>query len=252
ALTAHPGVAQAAVVVREANGAKQLVGYVVPAAAAHDAGGPAAEGFGESDYDLTAGVSSRDLRAFVGRRLPEFMVPSAFVVLDRLPLMPNGKLDVKALPEPEFTAGVYRAPVSPVEKTLAAVYADVLGADRIGVDDDFFAVGGDSIRSIQVVTRARAQGVEVTPRQIFEQRTVAELARVATATGTAVVLEEFEGGGTGEFPLLPIAEYMRELGGGYDRFSMSLVLGLPAGIDADGLTATLDAVIDRHDILRSR
>ncbi|MFJ3624427.1 amino acid adenylation domain-containing protein, partial [Streptomyces iakyrus] len=241
ALTAHPGVAQAAVVVREANGTKQLVGYAVPAYTSDN-----------DSHDFRSGIEATDLRSFVGRRLPEFMVPSAFVILDRLPLMPNGKLDVKALPEPEFTAGVYRAPVSPAEKTLAAVYADVLGVDRVGVDDDFFTVGGDSIRSIQVVSRARAQGVEVTPRQIFEQRTVAELARVATTTGTAVVLEEFEGGGTGEFPLLPIAEYMRELGGGHDRFSMSMMAELPAGIDADGLTATLGAVIDRHDILRSR
>ncbi|MFC8198280.1 amino acid adenylation domain-containing protein [Streptomyces sp. NPDC057298] len=252
AMVAHPGVAQAAVVVREAtgtSGAKQLVGYVVPAGADLP---ESAQSVGETDYDLTAGVSSRDLRAFLGQRLPEFMVPSAFVVLDRLPLMPNGKLDHKALPEPEFTGGAYRAPRTPQEKVLADVYADVLGLDRVGVDDDFFAVGGDSIRSIQVVTRARAQGVEVSPRQIFEQRTVAELALVARSTGTTVVLAELEGGGVGDVPLLPIVQYMTELGGGYDRFSMSLALDLPLGIEADALAAVLDAVLDRHDILRSR
>uniref|UniRef100_A0AAU2V5U8 Amino acid adenylation domain-containing protein n=1 Tax=Streptomyces sp. NBC_00003 TaxID=2903608 RepID=A0AAU2V5U8_9ACTN len=250
AVVAHPGVAQAAVVVRaSAGGAKQLVGYVVPVGAGRPEG---AESVGETDYDLTAGVSSRDLRAFLGQRLPEFMVPSAFVVLDRLPLMPNGKLDHKALPEPEFTGGTYRAPGTAQEKILADVYAEVLGLDRVGVDDDFFAVGGDSIRSIQVVTRARNQGIEVTPRQIFEQRTVAELALVARDTGTTVALEEFEGGGTGSFPLLPIAKYMAELGGGYDRFSMSLAVELPLGIDGAGLAGTLGAVFDRHDILRSR
>ncbi|MER6916881.1 amino acid adenylation domain-containing protein [Streptomyces sp. NPDC000594] len=253
ALTAHPGVARAVVVARPApSGAQQLVGYVVPVGAEGHGPGDGAENMGENDYDLTAGVSSRDLRVFVSQRLPDFMVPSAFVVLDRLPLLPNGKLDRAALPEPEFTGGAYRAPVTDEEKTLAAVYADVLGLERVGVDDDFFAVGGDSIRSIQVVTRARAQGVEVSPRQIFECRTVAELALVAQTTGTAVVLEEYEGGGTGTFPLLPIAAYMRELGGGYDRFSMSIGVELPTGIDAEGLTATLTAVIDRHDILRSR
>ncbi|MFD8693112.1 amino acid adenylation domain-containing protein, partial [Streptomyces sp. NPDC059651] len=249
AMVAHPGVARAAVVVREgAGGAKQLVGYVVPAGAEQGS----AESVGGTDYDLTAGVSSRDLRVFLGQHLPEFMVPSAFVVLDRLPLMPNGKLDHKALPEPEFTGGAYRAPRTPQEKVLADVYADVLGLDRVGVDDDFFAVGGDSIRSIQVVTRARAQGVEVSPRMIFEQRTVAELALVARSTGTTVTLEEFEGGGVGSVPLLPIVTYMTELGGGYDRFSMSLALDLPLGIDGDGLAATVGAVLDRHDILRSR
>ncbi|MPY58391.1 non-ribosomal peptide synthetase [Streptomyces spongiae] len=251
ALVAHPEVAQAAVVVRETRGgAKQLVGYVVPVGAGGD--GEGVSGLGDIDVDLTAGLTSRDLRTFMTSRLPEFMVPTAFVILDRLPLTPNGKLDRKALPEPEFTGETYRAPRTPEEQVLAAVYADVLGLDRVGIDDDFFAVGGDSIRSIQVVSRARAQGVEVSPRQIFEQRTVAELATVATSVGTGVVLEEFEGGGTGVLPHLPITEYMLELGGGYDRFSMSIALELPAGIDADGLAATLNAVFDTHDILRSR
>ncbi|MCL6736838.1 non-ribosomal peptide synthetase, partial [Streptomyces neyagawaensis] len=250
AITAHPGVAQAAVVVREHGKSKQLVGYVVPADAG--TGGDGAGQLGGTDFDLTAGLTSRDLRSFVSDRLPEFMVPAAFVVIDRLPLAPNGKLDTKALPEPEFSGGEYRAPRTPDEEILAAVYADVLGHGRVGIDDDFFAVGGDSIRSIQVVTRARAQGVEVSPREIFEHRTVAELARVARTTGTAVLLEEFEGGGTGTLPLLPIAQYMLELGGDFDRFSMSLPLELPLGIDRSGLITTLDAVFDRHDLLRSR
>ncbi|WP_190344228.1 non-ribosomal peptide synthetase [Streptomyces venezuelae] len=246
-LTAHPAVTQATVVVTDA---KQLVAYVVPAATRGDGD---AEHVGEGQYDLAGWISSRDLRTFVSGRLPEYMVPSAFVLLDRLPLMPNGKLDRAALPEPAFSGGQYRAPQSRVEEVLAAVYAEVLGLDRVGIDDDFFAVGGDSIRSIQVVTRARAQGVEVSPSQVFQLRTVAELARVATSTGTGAgpVLEEYEGGGTGVVPLLPIAKYMLELGGGYDRFAMSMALELPHGIDADELYATLQAVVDRHDIMRS-
>ncbi|WP_246114169.1 phosphopantetheine-binding protein, partial [Streptomyces montanus] len=132
------------------------------------------------------------------------------------------------------------------------MFAEVLGVDRVGVDDDFFAVGGDSIRSIQVVSRARARGVEVTPREVFQHRTVAELAVVAAGRGAAVVLEEFEGGGVGFVPLLPVARYLLELGGGYGRFTMSSVVDLPVGIDGAGLTATLAAVWDRHDLLRSR
>ncbi|KAA0920546.1 non-ribosomal peptide synthetase, partial [Streptomyces apricus] len=244
ALAAHPAVGQAAVIAREApaTGAKQLVAYVVPAFTSD-----------KDMHDFRSGIEAADLRAHAGQHLPDFMVPSAFVLLERLPLMPNGKLDHRALPEPEFTAGTYRAPRTPQEQALAAVYAEVLGLDRVGVDDDFFAVGGDSIRSIQVVSRARALGLEVSPRQIFECRTVALLAEVAASdSASAPVLEEFEGGGTGSFPLLPIARYMQELGGGYDRFSMSLLAELPAGIDAGGLAATLGAVLDRHDILRSR
>ena len=131
------------------------------------------------------------------------------------------------------------------------MYAEVLGLDRVGVDDDFFAVGGDSIRSIQVVARARARGVEVSPRQIFEARTVAGLAAMARLE-TAVVLEELTGGGVGSLPLPPAGAYLLDLGGGIDRFSMSMTVELPAGIDASGLAATLRAVLDRHDVLRSR
>ncbi|WP_431041554.1 amino acid adenylation domain-containing protein [Streptomyces sp. P1-3] len=245
ALTAHPGVAQAAVIARDGRGGntgKQLVAYVVPAFTSDN-----------TTTDFRSGLDAKELRGFVSERLPDFMVPSAFMVLDRLPLAPNGKLDRAALPEPEFAGSEYRAPSTAEERILAEVYAEVLGLDRVGADDDFFAVGGDSIRSIQVVSRARAQGLEVTPRQIFERRTVAELALVATAgDDTRPVLEEYEGGGTGLLPLLPITEYMLELGGGHDRFSMSMLAELPEGIDAAGLAATIGAVLDRHDVLRSR
>ncbi|MFH9070596.1 non-ribosomal peptide synthetase [Streptomyces alboflavus] len=252
ALTAHPGVAQAVVVTHHGRGGTRLVGYVVPV----DAFGPgsaAVDSLRDLDLDLTAAVSQRELRTFVAGRLPEFMVPSVFVTLDRLPLAPNGKLDHAALPEPEFTGGTYRAPRTPVEEVLAGVFAEVLGLDRVGVDDDFFAVGGDSIRSIQVVSRARTQGVEITPRQIFDARTVAELAETAVSGGQCgPVLDELEGGGTGFMPLLPIGHYLLGLGAGLDRFTMSMTVQLPVGIDEAGLTATLAAVLDHHDILRSR
>ncbi|WP_190140763.1 condensation domain-containing protein, partial [Streptomyces longispororuber] len=121
------------------------------------------------------------------------------------------------------------------------------------IDDDFFAVGGDSIRSIQVVARARAQGVEVTPRQIFEARTVFELAESAVSGGEGrPVLEELEGGGVGRMPLLPIGHWLQELGTGLDRFTMSMAVELPAGMDETGLLTVLSAVVDRHDMLRSR
>ncbi|MEV6910702.1 amino acid adenylation domain-containing protein [Amycolatopsis sp. NPDC051071] len=238
ALTAHPGVARAAVLVRE----KRLVGYVVPTGS----------GITGTEADLTAGVTAGELRTFAAARLPEFMVPANFVVLDRFPLAPNGKLDRAALPDPEAAVGEYRAPRSPVEDALAKVYAAVLGVDRVGIDDDFFTAGGDSIRSIQVVTRARAAGVEVSPRQVFECRTVAELAEVARRDTGVRRLDELDGGGIGWLPLPPIAHHLNELGGEYDRFSMAMLAVLPEGIDADGLVRTIAAVLDRHDLLRSR
>ncbi|WP_244181997.1 non-ribosomal peptide synthetase, partial [Streptomyces curacoi] len=243
-LTGHPGVAQAVVRAWEdAAGGKRLVAYVVPV-------GPGTL----DDVDLTAGMSVTELRGHVAARLPDYMVPAAFVVLDRLPLNANGKLDRAALPEPEQVGDAYRAPESVPEQVLAGVYAEVLGLDRVGVDDDFFAIGGDSIRSIQVVARAKTQGLAITPRQVFECRTVAELARAALpegADGGTPVLAELPGGAVGWMPLLPMARYLLELGGSHDRYAMSMVLELPDGITEDGLIATLAAVIERHDVLRS-
>ncbi|MGW3917047.1 amino acid adenylation domain-containing protein, partial [Streptomyces sp. NPDC005070] len=129
---------------------------------------------------------------------------------------------------------------------------DVLGVERVGADDDFFAVGGDSLRSIQVVARARARGLELSTREIFECRTAARLAEVASARPARTpVLQEDESGGVGPMPLQPVARQVFEHGGGTGRFAMSMVLDLPHGITADHLTATLDAVLDRHDLLRA-
>ncbi|MFJ1561894.1 amino acid adenylation domain-containing protein [Streptomyces mirabilis] len=239
-----PGVAQAVVTVSEdAGGGKRLVGHVVPTVHA-----------GLEDVDFTVGLSVTELRAHLAARLPDYMVPSAFVLLDRLPLNDNGKLDRAALPEPEPVSAVYRAPASVREQVLAGVYAEVLGLDRVGVDDDFFAIGGDSIRSIQVVARAKALGVTVTPRQVFECRTVAELARLAsehTEDDSRPQLAELPGGAIGWMPLLPMARYLSGLGGHHDRYAMSTVFELPDGITEDRLAAVLAAVVERHDALRS-
>ncbi|MFD5423285.1 amino acid adenylation domain-containing protein [Streptomyces sp. NPDC127069] len=251
ALTAHPGISEAVVIAREVPaGGKRLVAYVVhtgEGAVGDDGAG------GIGDVDVQAGASAAELRKFTAARLPDYMVPSAFVAVGRLPLGPTGKLDRSALPEPEFAGGAYREPRTEAEKIIAAAYADVLGVDRVGIDDDFFAVGGDSLRSIQVVARARARGLEVTTREIFECRTAARLAEAAAdRRDRAPVLAELDGGGVGTLPLQPVARHVFEHGGGLNRFAMSLVLDLPEGIDEAGLAATLDAVLDRHDLLRSR
>ncbi|HEY0697182.1 MAG TPA: amino acid adenylation domain-containing protein, partial [Micromonospora sp.] len=241
AIVEHPAVAQSVVLVHEGPGAgRQLVGYVVPVVA---------DGPGSVDVDLDAQLDPAELRRFVAERLPDFLVPAVFVVLDRLPLDVNGKVDRAALPAPEFSAEVYRAPRTRSEEVLASVYAEVLGLERVGLDDDFFVVGGDSIRSIQVVTRARARGVEVTPREVFERRTVAELAANARVE-PAVVLAELAGGGVGRLPVPPAAAHLVECGGDLGPFAMTTGVELPVGIDAAGLAATLTAVLDRHDVLR--
>ncbi|MFI7000082.1 non-ribosomal peptide synthase/polyketide synthase [Nocardia sp. NPDC050175] len=231
-LAQHSSVSQAVVVARGTDGGKQLIGYVV------------ADG---SELDGAA------VRAFASERLPDFMVPAAVLVLDSVPLTANGKLDRAALPEPELTSSArYRAPRTDQEKILTTVFAEVLGLDRVGVDDSFFELGGDSIRSIQVVSRARELGVEISPREVFEHQTAAALATVACGRAPALVLAELAGAGVGWLPLLPVARFVRESGAGFDSFTQSLLLDLPSGIDRAGLLATLAAVIDRHGILRSR
>jgi amino acid adenylation domain-containing protein/non-ribosomal peptide synthase protein (TIGR01720 family) len=246
----HPGISQAVVISREVpSGGRRLVAYVV-----HIGGGAVGDdgAGGIGDVAGLAGASAGDLRRFVAARLPDYMVPSAFVTLGSLPLGPTGKLDRSALPEPEFTGETYREPRTEAEAIITAAYADVLGVDRVGADDDFFTVGGDSLRSLQVVARARARGLELTTREVFECRTAARLAEVATARRDRVpALAEEEGGGVGPMPLPPVARHVFGQGGGTNRFAMAMALELPAGIDANGLTATLDAVLDRHDLLRA-
>ncbi|SEF52696.1 non-ribosomal peptide synthase domain TIGR01720/amino acid adenylation domain-containing protein [Actinacidiphila yanglinensis] len=251
ACTQHPGISEAVVVSREApSGGRRLVAYVVhvgEGAVGDDGAG------GIGDVDVQAGASAAELRRFVAARLPDYMVPSAFVVLGRMPLGPTGKLDRSALPEPEFVGEGYQEPRNGTEAVITAAYADVLGVDRVGIEDDFFAVGGDSLRSIQVVARARARGLELTTREIFECRTAARLAEaIAARQDPAPALAEEPGGGIGPMPLQPVARQVFDHGGGTDRFAMAMVLELPAGIDADGLAATLEAVLDRHDLLRAR
>ncbi|WP_432277954.1 non-ribosomal peptide synthase/polyketide synthase [Nocardia cyriacigeorgica] len=222
---------------KNAAGAVSLVSYVV-----------AAQGRSIDVATLTAHVEDR---------LPAYMVPSSIMVIDRVPLTPVGKLDRKALPEPVFaTEVVFRAPRTPVEQTIAEVFAEVLGVERVGVDDSFFALGGDSIVSIQLVSRAKARGVVFTPRHVFEQRTVAGLAAVAETTDGAATaapaLEELPGGGVGTMPLTPVVRFMAQRRGSFGRFNQTLALELPVGIDRAGIAATVGAVIDRHDMLRAR
>ncbi|MFH5207321.1 amino acid adenylation domain-containing protein, partial [Antrihabitans sp. NCIMB 15449] len=236
ALLADDRIAQSVVLVRNDSAAGEvLVGYVVPAPGAA--------------VDIDA------LTASLGARLPEYMVPSAILVLDEFPLNISGKLDRKALPAPVFESDQqFRAAENATEEVIAAVFAEVLGVAQVGVDDSFFALGGDSILSIQLVSRARARGVVFSPRDVFEHKTVAGLAEVAVAGGaeTAAVLAELPGGGIGRSPLLPFGHLMVERGGGYSRFAQTMLLDLPEGIDRAGIEATISAVVDRHDVLRSR
>ncbi|MFI7323058.1 amino acid adenylation domain-containing protein, partial [Streptomyces venezuelae] len=232
-LAGHEVVGQAVVVARQdvSGGEKRLVGYVVP------------DG-GEREVDADS------LRAYVAERLPEYMVPTAVVVLDELPLTVNGKVDRAALPAPDFAARVTgRAPRTETERVLCAVFGEVLGLERVGVADGFFELGGDSISSMQLASRARRAGLVVTPRQVFEEKTVERLASVAESVGDQVAPDADVG--TGVVPWTPV---MRALGerAAWPGFAQWVVLGTPAGLHPGVLAAGLGAVLDRHDMLRAR
>ena len=153
----------------------------------YDAGAPASGGALRlvAYVVAKAGVAAPDaaaLRRHLAALLPDYMVPSAFVTLDRLPLSPNGKLDRRALPAPVVTTSVeHRLPRTPQEELLCGLFAETLGIAEVGIDDNFFELGGDSIMSIQLVSRARRAGLAITPRAVFQHQTVATLAAVAVA-----------------------------------------------------------------------
>uniref|UniRef100_UPI001300287E non-ribosomal peptide synthetase n=1 Tax=Streptomyces triticisoli TaxID=2182797 RepID=UPI001300287E len=177
-LTAHPGVAQAAVTAWSDGPGRpdRLVAHVVPAT-------PGRLGAAGLDVDFSAGLDVTELRRFAGARLPEHLVPAAFVVLDSVPLTANGTLDRAALPEPQVARRPHRVARTPEERLLADAFTEVLGTARVGLDDDFFSLGGDSISAMRVVALARAGGLGLTARTVFECRTVAALAAVATPAG---------------------------------------------------------------------
>ncbi|MFD4183008.1 condensation domain-containing protein, partial [Rhodococcus sp. NPDC058514] len=238
ALARYDGVSSA-VATAQSNGSgpSRLIGYVVPESGAV--------------LDETAILS------FVSGVLAPYMVPAALVVLDGLPLTPAGKLDRKALPKPDFgaMATTGRGPTSELEAVLATLFAEVLGLDAVGVDDSFFALGGDSIMSIQLVARAKAAGVMLSPRDVFEHKTISRLATVAVLGDASEVntLEELAGGGVGDMPLTPIVAWLVERGGNFDRLTQSALLIAPEDLtDTRDLGLVVQTVIDRHDMLRAR
>ena len=200
------------------------------------------------------------MRGFLGQVLPDYMVPAAFVVLDRLPLNPHGKLDRAALPAPDW--GAVRAgrvpPRTQTERLLAEIWAGVLDIDEVGVEDNFFELGGDSILSIQLVSRAREAGLAVTSRDVFRYQTVAALAANITPTDGG----EWAGGAggrespdlvVGPVPLTPVQRWFFQTHPHRpEHFNQTITLDLADGVDEDALRTAFAAVVAHHDALRLR
>ncbi|WP_128434644.1 non-ribosomal peptide synthetase [Streptomyces cyaneus] len=230
-LTGHPSVRQAVVVVREDRpGRQRLVAYVV--------------GGGEGAPVPDA------LLAYAAGRLPAAMVPADVVVLDELPLGPGGKLDRAALPVPgSRPRGAGRAPQGVREVALCALFEEVLGVERVGADDDFFRLGGDSIMAIQLAGRASGAGLGIAPRDVFTARTPAALALTARETADLGLGED---SGTGRFPLTPVMRWWREQGADAAAFTQSMVFPVPRDVDLERVETAVRGLAERHGVLRMR
>ncbi|PSM45369.1 non-ribosomal peptide synthetase [Streptomyces dioscori] len=233
------------------DGHGRLVAYVVPADHGHgDGDGDGGDGGGGGGGGLPVAALREDLAGL----LPPHMVPSVFVPLERLPLTPNGKTDRRALPAPDpahtaVAAGPRTAPRTDTERRIAHVWTDVLGVADIGVDDNFFVLGGDSILSMQVVSRLRREGLHLATRDLFTHQTVAEL---ATVVGTAPQ-HAGDGPATGAVPLTPIQEwFLTTPRADHTHFNQSALLELDAAPDPAALGIALDAMLEHHDALRMR
>src|SRR5208283_3169965 len=238
ALERHPAVVRAAVIGRQdSEGGKQLVGYVVPA-----------------DSET---ADPAQLRSYLSRRLPGYMVPAAIVVLDALPLTANGKLNIKALPAPDFTArksSGWRSPRTPQEEILCGLFAGLLGLERVGINEDFFALGGHSLLATRLLGRIRtALEVELPIRSVFEAPTVAGLA------------QRLNGARPARAPLRAVARpaqiplsfaqsrlwFLDRLEGPNSTYNIPVAVRLSGPLDSAALEAALADVVGRHESLRT-
>ena len=235
-LAGLPGVARAAVAVREDQpGDRRLAGYVVPAAGAE--------------------LNPAGLRVAAARVLPGHMVPSAVIVLDALPLSPIGKLDRRALPAPEYTAGGGRAPATPGEQALCAVFAQVLGLERVGVEDSFLDLGGHSLLATRLVSKVRAVlGVELPVRAVFEHPTPESLARVLDGAEAARPPLARAAVRPERVPLSFAQQrlwFLEQFHGPGTAYNLPFAWRLHGQVDAGALTAALNDVVARHEALRT-
>ncbi|MGW8065263.1 amino acid adenylation domain-containing protein [Streptomyces ziwulingensis] len=230
-LAEHPGVRHTCVVARKnAAGGTYLVGYVIPAAG-NDA------------------LRAADVKAWAAAHMVEYMVPAHIVVMEEFPLTANGKLDRDALPEPRTAAASIVPPTTDNERAVCTAVATLLRLEDVGVDQDFFQLGGDSILAISLLSALRDAGLHVTARQILTHTTVGALAAVAGREDTAPV--DHRDVATGPVVGSPIVQWLGRTTDAIDGFVQSVVLNTPAELTPDTLDEILTAVVGHHVMLRA-
>ena len=231
-LTAHPQVSETVVIVREDTGGnKRLVAYVVT----------------HSQSEI-----KNKLQDFLKQKLPNYMIPGVFIILDALPLTPNGKVDRRALPAPTTSndSDNFILPRTSNEEILAAIWKDVLGLEIVGIHDNFFELGGDSIISLQIIARANQEGLQITTKQLFLNKTIAELAAVA---GTTSSTKAEQGLVTGVVPLTPIQHWFFDQNWSEPHhFNQSMLLVVSPNLEPALLEQALKELMVHHDALRIR
>ncbi|WGV25115.1 non-ribosomal peptide synthetase [Halotia branconii] len=230
-LTQHPLVRDAVAIAREdIPSVKNLAAYVIP--------------------ELKQ-PTSNELRLFLQSKLPSYMIPASFTFLEALPITPNGKVDRRALPVPQLELDESTALVAPrthTEEVLAKIWQEVLLLKKVGIYDNFFELGGDSIIGIQIVARANQAGLKLTPKQIFQHQTIAELATVA---GTINSVQSEQGLVTGFIPLTPVLHWFFEQNQPEPHhFNQSVLLEVPATLQPELLKQSLQKLLYHHDALR--
>ncbi|MCM0151737.1 amino acid adenylation domain-containing protein, partial [Photobacterium galatheae] len=231
-LSAEPSVQQAVVIDLDREGSKVLAAYVVPA-----------------DGD----VDTESLRQSLSAQLPEYMVPSSITLIDQVPLTINGKLDRRALPAPVWVSeDSFRAPRNALEAQLCQVWQQVLGVAQVGIDDNFFRLGGDSIVSIQLVNKLRQAGLSLQVKTLFDHPTISMLAGALSEAQTAVEMLTEQGELTGSFGLLPIQQWFF----GCDwpspqHWNQAFMVRLPGEMAPVDIERALAALAAQHDCLRT-
>ncbi|MGD1911927.1 MAG: amino acid adenylation domain-containing protein, partial [Rivularia sp. (in: cyanobacteria)] len=234
ALCQHPQVKEAVVIVQNQENIQRLVAYYV------------------SNEETTNTNLTPNLRSFLSDKIPEYLIPSIFISLRELPLTANAKVNRRALPLPDIITSEsdFAAPTNFIEITLAQIWTDILRVEKVGINDNFFELGGDSILAIQIISRANQAGIQITPKQLFQHQTIAELAAVVTQTP---LIEAEQGIITGFVPLTPIQHwFFEQQKSNPHHFNQAVLLKVKTEINLIYLEKALQELLLHHDALRLR